>query len=265
MTVARIRFHLAASLLLVALVACAKSEPSASGANPAALTGVSWQLDAASMKTLAAQAPQNVTILIEFADGQVSGQSGCNTYGGSYTADSDGSMTFGQFHSTLMACEPDLAALEQAYLQALGQVTTFSVLDTLTLSGDGPTLTFAKAPATQSAPLVGTDWDLTAIVNGDSVSSVIARTHATLTLADDGTASGSGGCNTFHGAYETTGDALTFGPLATTRKLCDEGLMSLEHAYLTALGNTATYAIEGNTLTLLDSSGASLLELTANG
>ena len=265
MTLGRVRFPLAASLLLVALVACGRSEPAASGADPAALTGATWQLNAASMKTLAAQAPSDTEVTIAFADGSVSGTSACNVYGGSYTADADGSMTFGQLHSTLMACEPDLMAVEQAYLKALGSVTTFSVTDTLTLSGNGASLTFDKAPTVQAAPLVGTQWDLTSIVDGETVSSVIPEAQATLTLADDGTASGSGGCNSFHGTYETSGGTLTFGPLASTKKLCDEALMTLEHAYLTALGKTATYGIEGNALTLMDSSGASLVELTAHG
>jgi heat shock protein HslJ len=173
-------------------------------------------------------------------------------------------MTIGQLHTTLMGCEPDLAALEDAYLQALGKVTTFSVTDTLTLSGSGPTLTFDKAPTVELA-LVGTHWDLTSIVDGATVSSFIPDANATLTLADDGTASGSGGCNSFHGTYATSGDALTFGPLASTKKLCEEGLNTLEHTYLTALGKTTTYTIQGNVLTLLDSSGAALVELTAHG
>jgi heat shock protein HslJ len=252
----RLGSFLVLPLLAASLAACSSS---AGGTDPSALTGSVWHLSAESMSALVPSVPSGAEITIEFKNGEVSGTSACNVYGASYTAGSDGSMRFGSFRSTLMVCDPALDALERAYLAALDAVSRFSVGDVLSLTGSGTPLTFSTA-SSPSVSLVGTDWDLRAVGADESVSSVV--TSATLLLADDGTASGSAGCNTFHGTYQTSGNALTFGPLATTRKLCEDDVMSLEHAYLTALGNAATYSITGTVLAIDDASGKLLLEFS---
>jgi heat shock protein HslJ len=247
--------YLVLPLLAVSLAACSSS--SSGGTDPSALTGGVWHLSAESMSALVPSVPSGAEVTIEFKDGEVSGTSACNAYGASYTAGNDGSMRFGTFRSTLMVCEPSLDALERAYVAALDAVSRFSVGDVLSLTGSGTPLNFSRAAA-PAVSLTGTEWDLKAVGADASVASVVTR--ATLLLADDGTASGSAGCNTFHGTYHTSGNALTFGPLATTRKLCEDDVMSLEHAYLTALGKAATYSISGTVLTIDDASGKQFLQ-----
>src|SRR6185503_14933622 len=96
----RLRTVLMASLLAVTLAACAKSQPSSSGgSDPSALTGTVWKLTDTSMASLVHEVWPGSQITIEFTGGQVSGLSACNQYGGSHTADADGSLTFGTFHS----------------------------------------------------------------------------------------------------------------------------------------------------------------------
>jgi heat shock protein HslJ len=252
----------AVSLLILAIPACAKPEPSGGGADPSALTGTVWRLTDASMASLVSQIWPGSKVTIEFRDGQATGTSACNQYGGSYTANADGSITFGEFHSTLMACVPAIGALEQAYMAALGKVTTFAVDGTLKLTGSGKALTYDTAPPVESLPLVGTKWNLASIVSGDTVSSVPSGVEATLLLKADGTASGSGGCNVFGGSFESSDTALTFGPLAGTQKHCGDAVMSVEQPYLAALQQAATYSIAGNTLTIADASGNAILEFT---
>ena len=244
------------------LASCSSSDSSGSATNPSALTGTVWKLTGDSMAGLVSSVPENVQVTIEFKSGQVSGVSGCNQYGGSYTAGSDGSMSFGQFHSTVMGCLSDVAAVEHAYMEALGKVTTFSVDGTLTLTGSGKALTYDRAPPVQSVELVGTQWNLTSIVSGTTVSSVPEGVQATLVLDADGSASGSGGCNTFHGTYQTSGSELTFGPLASTKKLCAEDVMAVEQPYLAALQSAAVYTIAGDALTIDDASGDPVLEFS---
>jgi heat shock protein HslJ len=249
--------------LVVTMAACAKSQSSGSGgSDPSALTGTVWKLTDQSMASLVHDVWPGSQITIEFNGGQVSGVSACNQYGGSYTADSDGSLTFGSFHSTAMACIPAVGALEHFYIEALGKVTHFSVDGTLELTGTGKPLTFDRAPPVQSVQLVGTHWTLTSIVSGTSASSVPDGVQATLVLDADGTASGSGGCNTFHGSYQTSGNELTFGPPASTRKACADDVMSVEQTYLAALQSASSYTIAGNALTVDDSSGDPVLEFT---
>lgn len=65
---------------------------------------------------------------------------------------------------------------------------------------------------------------------------LIDSSHLTLTLGKDGRAYGNAGCNHWFAAYRLDGDALTFGPRGSTRKLCAPALMEQEQRFLEALG-----------------------------
>ncbi len=129
----RLRPAVAGAALALALAACGSdgsdggSAPEAS-TDPAELVGVVWALDDATRGALAEEAPEASDITLEFADdGTVSGNAGCNTYSGSYEADDQGSMSFGQAAMTQMACGEAVMALEANYVQTLGQVTAFAI------------------------------------------------------------------------------------------------------------------------------------------
>lgn len=66
--------------------------------------------------------------------------------------------------------------------------------------------------------------------------------------------SGISGCNNYSGPYQSTGNDIEIGPLASTRQLCaqPEGIMEQEAAYLSALESVARYEINGDTLELMD-------------
>jgi heat shock protein HslJ len=255
-----------ASLALLVLPACAGEDGGGStgpSTDPADLVGVVWRLEDPSMAALADDVPDTAVVSLEFADGQVSGRSACNSYFGGYTADDDGSLSLDALGGTEMACEEPLMTLEAAYLSALGAVTSFSVTPssgaTLELVGPDTTLSFFEEVPPEPLPLIGTEWDLGSLYSGDTVSSTLAGTQVTMTLADDGTVSGWAGCNTYSGAYTLDGDVLTFGPLATTKMACADDVMAQEAAFLSAMTEVAGSAIEGTQLTLVDGSGTSLL------
>jgi heat shock protein HslJ len=69
--------------------------------------------------------------------------------------------------------------------------------------------------------------------------------------------SGSAGCNNYSGPYQTDGSDIEFGPLATTRKMCNEpaGIMQQETAYLAALEVAVEYDLRGNRLEIKDDQG----------
>lgn len=67
--------------------------------------------------------------------------------------------------------------------------------------------------------------------------------------------SGSGGCNRLTGGYETSGDRLAFGAIASTMRACPSG-MDTERAFLQALERVATWRIAGERLELRDAGGA---------
>lgn len=73
---------------------------------------------------------------------------------------------------------------------------------------------------------------------------------------------GSGGCNRFAGSYEQKGAELTFGPIASTRMACADG-METEDAFLAALTATAKWKITGERLELADAQDKVLATLEA--
>ena len=56
-----------------------------------------------------------------FAEGRISGTSGCNRYTGGYTLE-DGSFALGPLATTRMACIPPADEIERAFLGALARV-----------------------------------------------------------------------------------------------------------------------------------------------
>ncbi len=91
------------------------------------------------------------TLTADFKDGQVSGDSGCNTFSGPYKVTGT-KIKMGPFASTLKACtDAELQAQEQHYTAALDLATTFRVTPTqleLFRADGGIAATFEKSSAT---------------------------------------------------------------------------------------------------------------------
>lgn len=100
-----------------------------------------------------------------------------------------------------------------------------------------------------SVSLIGS-WKLTSY--GSAASNVLVEegTEAGLTFKEDDTVAGHTGCNGFGGNYTVEGEQITFSEIVSTLIACEEPLMLQEEAVLKVLTDTATYKIEGNTLTL---------------
>lgn len=71
--------------------------------------------------------------------------------------------------------------------------------------------------------------------------------------------SGSGGINRIMGGYRLSGSSLTFSAPASTMMAGPEELMDQEVAFLKALEETASYALKGETLHLLNKDGNDLV------
>ncbi len=96
---------------------------------------------------------------------------------------------------------------------------------------------------------LGGNWRLANMTAGNSPMPMLPSEDLTLEFAD-GKISGSGGCNRFMGSYETTGQSLSIGPLASTFKACEESIMSQEMGYLQALQAAQRYEISDQGLTI---------------
>jgi putative lipoprotein len=120
------------------------------------------------------------------------------------------------------------------------------------------------APTEPGPPLEGTTWTL-ARLGGAPVAVAGGQQVPDLTLdAPMKRAAGSTGCNRFTGGYRLDGERLTFGALASTRRICPEG-MELERRYLAALGRVATCHMASGRLLLRDALGTIVAEFTQQG
>jgi heat shock protein HslJ len=110
-----------------------------------------------------------------------------------------------------------------------------------------------RSPAEAVTP-EGGEWQLVSL-SGKPVPPSLQHEPPSLALqAATRRAGGYGGCNRFSGAYKLEGRTLAFGPLASTRMVCAEG-MELEQSFHAALMRTARWRIAGGKLELLDKAG----------
>lgn len=201
-------------------------------------------------------------ITAEFAGGAVSGSSGCNSYGGSYTLVNDQLTIEPNMMSTLMACESPKGIMqqEQLYLEGLAAAETITIEgDTLIINYGFGQLYFEAQPTVVSS-LEGSEWALDGLAKGDAVSVPAKVGEITITLAN-GQVSGFAGCNQFFGSYELdeAGGKLTFGPLGATRMACgEEGVMADEAEFLELLGSAQQFSVDGNVLIINHNTGALL-------
>ena len=133
------------------------------GGEAADLEDKPWQLTSAAGLTI----PDGVVPSAAFTGGNVFGTAGCNTYRASYTLDGD-SLEIGEPAGTLIGCPPPVDEFERAYLDALGEVATWSRRRGARAlrCGGRRVLRFEVASITGS-------WAVTGVDTGDAVVSPI--------------------------------------------------------------------------------------------
>ncbi len=190
-------------------------------------------------------------------DGQITGNSGCNEYFGPFTTD-ETTLSAGPLAATRRACETEIDNQEAAYLNALEAAGSYQV--------DGSQLTINAADGqallvyTVEQPLVLQNiiWVLREYQDFEGqMQPTLEGAEATAVFGSDNTLSGSGGCNTFASTYTIEGSQLSIGLPVATLSNCPEpaGIMEQETFYLANLVEAATYAVDAQTLSLLDSAG----------
>ena len=121
---------------------------------------------------------------------------------------------------TQMACDPPALMDQDTWLASVltSRPTVALAGDTLTVTADGATVTFVdQAVVDPARPLEGPVWTVDTLVAGDAASSLPAGVRAPTLTFTAGTVAVDTGCNTGSGTYTVEGDAVTFGPIATTR------------------------------------------------
>lgn len=251
------------ALALLALAACGTEPGSGSGdgggggtvTTDLPLTGVHWSVDSVTVDGKKSAAPSGAHVEIT-KKGRAQGNYGCNHFGADVTVNGD-TITVGRGEMTEMACAKDVQGFEDALRAAFhGKLKAKVADDKLTLTtqkGDSINLT-SEPPA----PLVGTKWVVDSLLAGGTASSLSAGTEANLTFGKDGSVHGSLGCNTFTSTAKVSGAKITFGRLATTRKLCPGPEMNLEREMLKVLDGTVTYELQHRSLSLTAANGKGL-------
>jgi heat shock protein HslJ len=111
-----------------------------------------------------------------------------------------------------------------------------------------------KAQAASPPSLTGHTWQLTKAGPVDR-----RKAGITARFMADGKVSGFSGCNSYSGAYTTSGGSISISrKLAVTRKACARPVMLQEKLYLAALTAAKTYSIAGAVLKLRGRSGLTL-------
>ncbi|MFE9097994.1 META domain-containing protein [Streptomyces sp. NPDC007264] len=221
-----------------------------------AVMGVHWRVDSLTSGGTTKAAPTGAYLQID-DHGQVHGNYGCNSFGASATVRGD-RIDFGPAQSTEMACEKAPMAFEAAFSRTLaGRSLTAAVeRDRLTLTTeDGDRVRLTKE---SDAPLYGTRWQVTSLVDGDVASSLPAAAAGKAWFSLDAktrTASGSLGCNRFTAKATVRDGHLTLGALRTTRRMCDGSLMDTEKTLGKLLHGTLAYRIDHRGISLTSANG----------
>ena len=260
------------AISLVLLVACGdQPEPTAtpesledavSQAVPqASFIGTSWQVESVGQAEDGIAPIEGTHATLSFGVERYSGSGGCNYFLGVYDTNYD-TLRLGTPAQTNLTCESPEGLMKQeaSYLQALANVVEYREEDGKLLAytvDDQLLLTFVPA---EPVPVEGTAWLLKFQVLEGGPAPVSPGTEITA-LLEDGTISGSSGCNTYQGSYELNDDNLVIGDLAVTERVCEDpvGIMDQEAAYISTLSTVASLSQSGTTLELMDADGRLIL------
>lgn len=127
-------------LLIVALLAASIVLSACSGTAGASLAGTSWKLASYGAADNPTPAAADVETSLEFSsDGKVSGNMGCNGFGGDYEL-KNGKIVFGSIVSTMMACEEPRMTQETTAFQVMSGTVEYELSgNTLTIYGPDKT------------------------------------------------------------------------------------------------------------------------------
>ncbi|HEX6299466.1 MAG TPA: META domain-containing protein [Acidimicrobiia bacterium] len=209
----------------------------------------SWQMTTGTVDGKEIPLLDSHPISITFQGDQVSGTASCNGYGGTYELDGS-TITFSELAMTEMACSPEETMQAEAmFATALPRVDRVSLDGQLTLSGDDVEMVFEAIEPVPESGLTNTVWVLDGLIQGESVSSPVSGTRATIEFFSDGSALGDTGCRPFSGEYTISGAEVVMTDLAADGHECGPAVASQDSLFLTVIGDGFRVEIEQNRLT----------------
>jgi len=195
--------------LVVGIAACGDEATSVEGPGPDG----SWVFVAGTVDGAALTPPAGPIVTLEVSGLDAAGQSTCNGYSATLAAASDGEFQVEQLTQTEIACEGPGNEFERVYLGALPRLERYAVDGrNLVVSGDRVELRFEVAPDLPAAALIGSEWVLDTLYDGETASVPIVAEPGRLNLRGDGVFSGFDGCQLFLGEWSP---AIGTEPLST--------------------------------------------------
>lgn len=243
-------------LLAVALMLAACTGKPGGGAPADDVVG-EWELVSGTASGTPLPQPAGATATLTFDGAQAGGHSFCNHYSTGYTRSGD-TVRFEGLGGTDMGCEPAVMDAESQFLNALGAVDTVAVRgEELLLNGADVELRFRPVPEVATSDLVGTEWVLDTLLDGEVASSTSGR--SVLRLDADGSFTGTTACHILSGRWQPTGSEVRFPEFAAQETDCLEEFGIQDAHELAVLGDGFQLAIAVNRLTALDADGRGLI------
>ena len=129
-------------------------------------------------------------------------------------------------------------------------------------SGGGGTGDGGTGESGQETGIVGA-WVVAAVGSGGTLAPVVDGTEPAVEFGEDGSLTGTTGCNRFNATWTGSGSDLTITPLATTKMACaDEAASAQEQVIVTVLPTVTGWSATAQGIDLVDASGAPVVNLT---
>jgi heat shock protein HslJ len=242
--------RIALAALTVALVTACSLLP---GGGSPALAGREFLSTSVTVGGVEQPLVDGTRLRLSFDDADMlAAHAGCNHFGARYLVEG-GVLAITGGAMTEMACEPPLMEQDDWIFAFLGAQPLIRLEGDELVLEDGETVItlLDREVADPDLPLIGPVWTVTAVIDGDAVSSVPEDVRATLVFTDDGQVMVTTGCNSGNGDVEIRSTTILFGDLALTRMACDGPAGDMEQAMLTVLSaDVVGYEIEARILDL---------------
>ena len=111
-----------------------------------------------------------------------------------------------------------------------------------------------------STSVVG-EWRLVSYGDPASVTPAAPDVETSIIFDKNGHMSGNVGCNGFGGEYAIDGDAIVFDQVVSTLMFCEGPVGVQESVILSVFRDTASLAVEGDTLTITSADGNAVVVL----
>lgn len=255
-----------AAIALIAFSACGSDDSGNAAATTAAPADVTaapagaGNLDGRGFVSTSVEGNELVEgtrVSIDFEDGRLAMNAGCNTSFGAYSV-TDGTLTGGPFAQTMMFCGDELSA-QDAWLVKLLESSPEVTLDgdALTLKSADVTLELVDRTSAAVNALDGTNWAFESLtIDGTTTA---APDGAELHFAAD-SVSVATGCNTGGGDAKVTADTVTFGAMRTTLMACEGPGGDFEALLLPVLTGEFHYSLADDALTLTSGTAEMVLK-----